>query len=58
MKTYTITSAQMTEVLAALDYGAAILSDSNRGGAFPSKEVITKKLAKAYKDLALIEFEG
>jgi len=58
MKTYTITSAQMTEVLAALAYGHNCLSDNGRGGASLSREAIIKKLAKAHKDLALTEFQG
>lgn len=58
MKAYTITVVQLQELLEATSYGAAILLDDNRGGTFPSKEAIAKKLAKAHTDLARIELEG
>ena len=58
MKTYTITSQQLTECLAALAYGEACLANNGRESATLSKTDIIKKLQKAQKELSVIEFSG
>lgn len=57
MKTYTITAVQLRECLSAMACGEACISDNGRESVYISNLDIIKKLQKAQRELALIEFE-